>query len=43
MMFLALWTFFVPAPPAPNVDLSQQMERTVLAAAAQDQGAELVW
>ena len=43
MLLLAGWSLLAPTSTAPGVDLSQQFENTVLAAADQEQPADSVW
>ncbi len=40
MLVLAGWSLFTPTNTAPGIDLSQQFENTVLAAADQEQSAD---
>jgi hypothetical protein len=40
MLVLAGWSLFAPTNTAPGIDLSQQFENTVLAAADQEQSAD---
>jgi hypothetical protein len=44
MLFLAIWNLVATAaPPPPAMDLTQQMEGTVLAAAEQEQVSDAAW
>jgi|SRR5882672_9549875 len=43
MVLLGAWSLLVPASTVPGVDLSQQFENTVLAAADQEQPADSAW
>ena len=40
MLVLGGWSLFAPANTTPGIDLSQQFENTVLAAADQEQPAD---
>ena len=43
MLLLGAWSFFTPQASAPTNDLSQDLERTLLAAVDQDQPADSAW
>ena len=43
MVLLGGWSLFAPTSTAPGIDLSQQFENTVLAAADQEQPADSAW
>jgi hypothetical protein len=42
-LLLGAWSFTRENPPAPDTDLSQQLEHAVLAEVAQDQTLDLTW
>jgi hypothetical protein len=43
MLLLSAWSFFTSTTNAPGSDLSQEFEKTVLAAADQDSATDLIW
>ena len=43
MLLLGGWSLLAPTSTAPGIDLSQQFENTVLAAADQEQPADSAW
>ena len=43
MLLLSAWSFFTPAANLPANDLSQEFEKTVLAAVDQDPATDVTW
>jgi hypothetical protein len=43
MLLLGAWSFFAARSSAPASDLSQDLEKTLLAAVDQDQTADSTW
>jgi hypothetical protein len=43
MLLLGAWSFFIPQSSAPVSDLSQDLEKTLLAAVDQDQTSDSTW
>ena len=43
MLLLGAWSFFTPQSSAPASDLSQELEKTLLAAVDQDQTTDSTW